>query len=90
MLLLAASDCVQYFEKIKHLKVGASLDFDMTYDEKTGNTISSSICKITLGVAEAICEGISPDDKVLITLHLLSHTSNKETSRFMPWRDGAI
>ncbi|GBN55284.1 Cold shock domain-containing protein E1 [Araneus ventricosus] len=46
----------QYSGNIEHLKLGDAVEFEMTYDRRTGKPIASSVCKITFDVGEVMCE----------------------------------
>ncbi|GFY76667.1 cold shock domain-containing protein E1 [Trichonephila inaurata madagascariensis] len=46
----------QYSGNIEHLKLGDAVEFEMTYDRRTGKPIASSVCKITPEVCEIMCE----------------------------------
>ncbi|XP_042901175.1 cold shock domain-containing protein E1 isoform X1 [Parasteatoda tepidariorum] len=46
----------QYSDNIEHLKLGDAVEFEMTYDRRTGKPIASSVCKITSEVRGVMCE----------------------------------
>jgi cold shock CspA family protein len=46
----------QYSGNIEHLKLGDAVEFEMTYDRRTGKPIASAVCKITPEVGEVLCE----------------------------------
>ncbi|XP_054718885.1 LOW QUALITY PROTEIN: cold shock domain-containing protein E1-like [Uloborus diversus] len=46
----------QYSGNIEHLKLGDAVEFEMTYDRRTGKPIASAVCKITSEVGEVLCE----------------------------------
>ena len=46
----------QYSGHIEHLKLGDAVEFEMTYDRRTGKPIASAVCKITPEVGEVLCE----------------------------------
>lgn len=46
----------QFSGNIEHLKLGDAVEFEMTYDRRTGKPIASSVCKITPEVGEVLCE----------------------------------
>ncbi|GIY87981.1 cold shock domain-containing protein E1, partial [Caerostris darwini] len=46
----------QYSGNIEHLKLGDAVEFEMTYDRRTGKPIASTVCKITSEVGEVMSE----------------------------------
>ena len=58
----------QFGGNIEHLKIGDPVEFEMTYDRRTGKPIASIVTKIAPEVVSGRNRDISGSDEVTVTI----------------------